>query len=165
MSTGGPKYAVFLEQELKAERDRRINLDTRAQSVVTVSGSLVTLLAAVGAFISSRKDYRLPSVTHAPLIITVVMFTVTIALAILASFNFRYDVADKQTLMQLPRQHWADSEDIALKNITATNVTTVTSLRYGNDQKATFILVALIAQLLSLGSLGLTVYLMVINAN
>jgi xanthine/uracil/vitamin C permease (AzgA family) len=163
LTDGGLKYAGFVEQELKAERDRRTSLDARAQSLVTTSGSLVTLLSAVGAFVSSRSGYALPRGAGYPLVVTVTMFTITLLFAIVATYNFKYEVADAETLLQIPRSHWADSEDIAVKNITATNVTTVLTLRRGNDRKVKFILAALVAQLVALGSLGATVYLMIIG--
>jgi hypothetical protein len=163
LNDGGAKYAAFVEQELRAERDRRSSLDARAQSFVTASGTLVTLSAAIGAFVSSRKDYVVPSVAQFPLIITVTLFTITLILAILATFNFAYQVADRRTLEGMPRDHWNDEEGTALRNVVALNVTTVLTLRHGNNQKVAFLLAALVAQLIALTSLGLTVYLMVIN--
>jgi hypothetical protein len=163
MSEGGAKYATFLEQELKAERDRRTSLDARAQSFVTASGSLVALLAALSALIGSRKDYTVPSSAHIPLLCTVALFWFTLMAAILATFNFKYDVAKAPTLEQMPREHWRDDESTAMRNIAAINVSTVLTLRYGNNKKVTLLLTAFVGQLLSLACLGLTAYIIVIS--
>lgn len=89
-------------------------------------------------------DYALPTATYFPLIVTVTLFTITLMLAILATFNFRYQVANRRTLEQMPRQHWNDDEVTALRNVVTLNVTTVLSLRHGNNQKVVFLLAALV---------------------
>jgi hypothetical protein len=161
LSTGGNRYAAFVEQELKAERDRRTSLDARSQSFVTSSGGLVTILAAVGAFVSGRAGDTLPPAAVAPLIATVLGFTTALVFAILATYNFAYRVADRRTLEALPRGHWEDNDDTAAKNVVATNVATVLTLRQGNNKKVSYLLVALFAQLIALVALGATVYLMI----
>jgi hypothetical protein len=49
VSDQGEVYAAFIENELKVERDRRTALDARGLAIVTTSGTLTTLLVAVGA--------------------------------------------------------------------------------------------------------------------
>jgi hypothetical protein len=46
----GHTYLAFIEAELKAERDRRSVFAARGSGLVTRSGSLVTVLAALTAF-------------------------------------------------------------------------------------------------------------------
>lgn len=157
----GARYASFVEQELKAERDRRVTLDGRGQAVVTTSAGLVALLGAVGAIVINRKDFALPAVARYPLLSALILFVAATGFGILATINFKYDVASKETLAELVRAHLTDADDIALASILTTNVTTIVTLRRGNDKKAALLLVALFAQLGALLSLAATVFLAV----
>jgi hypothetical protein len=156
---GGAKYASFVEQELKAERARRGTLDGRGQAVVTTSGALAALLSAVGAIVINHKGFVLPAVARYPLVSALAFFVVATFFGILVTINFEYEVASKKTLAELPRGHWADSDNKAMKNIVAANVTTIVTLRRGNDKKVTLLFVALFAQLAALLSLAVTVFL------
>jgi len=163
LSEGGLKYAAFVEQELKAERDRRTNLEARAQTIITTSGTVVTLLAAVGAFGGAWAKRAVPRTIDYPLVVTVTMFTFAVLFAVLSTFIFKYSVVDLKSLERLPRANWGDSDDIAVKNITAMNVTTIGTLRRGNNKKVVLLMVAWCAQLFAVASLGLVVYLITIN--
>lgn len=161
MNDGGERYASFVEQELKAERTRRETLDGRGQAVVTTSGALVALLGAVGAIVMQRAGFALPGDAHYPLLAALVLFVVATFFGILVTYNFKYDVADRETLAELA-EHLTDSDDeIALISTVGTNVKTIVTLRRGNNIKATLLLVALFAQLGALLSLAATVYLAV----
>lgn len=70
-------------------------------------------------------------------------------------------MASKETLAELVRAHLADTDGVALVSILTTNVTTIVTLRSGNDKKATRLLVALFAQLGALLSLAGAVFLAV----
>lgn len=163
MTDGGAKLAAFVEQELKAERDRRVSIDARGQSVVTTSGSLVTLLAALGAFVTSQDKYQLPRAALLPLVVTLTLFAVAAFLGILATYNFAYRVADGSTLSAIP-QHMKDSEEVANRNITNTNVLTVLTMRAGNNRKALLLLIAMFVQLGALVALATTLYVVLLYA-
>jgi len=140
---GGERYASFVDQELKAERDRRETLDSRGQAIVTTSGALVALLGAVGAFVIDRSGFVLPTDAHYPLLATLGFFVVASFLGILGTFNFKYEVADRDTLAELAQAHLTDSDQLALTSTVGTNVTTIVTLRRGNNIKATLLLFAL----------------------
>jgi hypothetical protein len=163
VNDGGPKYAVFLEQELRAEQERRTYLDGRAQTVVTTSGSVVALLAAVGSFLGSEAKRRVAGGVGYALVVTVTAFTFAVVFAIVAMFLFRYGVTSRASLQRLPREAWSDDEDVAVRNTMAMNVETICTLRDGNDQKARLVMAAWCSQLAAVASLGAAVYLIVIH--
>jgi hypothetical protein len=163
LTDGGAVYAAFIEQELKAERDRRTTLDARGQAVITTSGSLVTLLAAVGAFVTGSKDFHLPHQAAYPLVATVTMFVFAALFGILATNTVAYRVARSDVLQKMVLDRWTDTERVATKNTTALNISTVLSLRASNDKKVLFVRVAHVAQLLALLALGTTVYIIAIS--
>lgn len=163
MTNGGPRLAAFVEQELKAERDRRAAVDARGQSVVTTSASLVTLFVAVGAFITSQDKFEFPRVALWPLGATLAAFGIATCLAILATFNLAYRVADGATLSAIPH-HLTDSEEDTNTNIVTTNVLTVRTMRSGTNKKTWLLFSALCAQLAALISLAVTIFLVILNA-
>jgi hypothetical protein len=155
LTDSGVSYATFVEQELKAERERRTTLDARGQAVVTTAGVLVTILSTVTAIAINKKLLVIPGPVRYAILSALACFILAVILGILATINFKYDVASKSTLLQLPREHWTDRKEIADRNVVATNVTTILTVRRGNDRKATFLFAALFAQVAAL--LGLTV--------
>jgi hypothetical protein len=155
-------YAAFIEGELKAERERRTVLDGRGIAVVSTSGSLVTLLAAVGAFVSNRKDFQLPFTAVLPLLLTLLGFTVAAALGLLVSKNRWYHVALTTTLYGMVTDHWTDDPVDSRNNVAELNVRTIHTLRVGNDRKATLVGRALWAQLGAVLSLGVAVTLVLV---
>ncbi len=68
MATGGDVFATFIDGEVKAERERRIALDSRGAGVLTTSGTLVTLVFAVGVVVTGATGYS-PSVATTLLLI------------------------------------------------------------------------------------------------
>ena len=63
----GRAYSTFVENELKAERERRVAFDARGASIVTSSGALVTLLAGVVTFLRVGTNSEFPRTAFAPL--------------------------------------------------------------------------------------------------
>jgi hypothetical protein len=162
LTDSGVNYAPFVEQELKAERERRTTLDARGQAVVTTAGVLVTILSTVSAIAINKKLLAVSGPVRYSILSALACFILAVILGILATINFKYDVANKSTLLQLPREHSTDSKELAERNIVATNVTTILTLRRGNDRKATFLFAALFAQLAALLGLAVAVLLAVI---
>lgn len=116
---------------------------------------MVTILSTVTAIAINKKLLVIPGPVRYSILSAVACFILAVILGILATINFKYDVASKSTLLQLPREHWTDSKEVSDRNIVATNVATILTIRRGNDRKATFLFSALFAQLAAL--LGLTV--------
>lgn len=147
MTDQGVVYINFIEGELKAERDRRAAVDARALAVVTSSGGLVTLLAAVGAFVSSGKEFKPPDLAIVPLVVTLGCFTVAVAFGILANRSRYYHVALSDTLFAMVTDHWGDDQIDSRNNVAELNIRTIHTLRVGNDKKANLVSAALWAQL------------------
>jgi len=96
VSEQGETYAAFVGRELDAERDRRKTLDARGVTVVTVSASLITLLAAVGAFVSGQTGFTLPKTTIWPLTVTLAAFAVAALWGIATTYPYTYGVAKEE---------------------------------------------------------------------
>lgn len=159
MTDNGTYYTAFIEQELKDERERRAALDTRGQAIVTTSGVLLTLLSAVSTIAIGRKTLAVPQDVRYALLSALGLFIIAAFFGILATFNFTYSVAGEDSLYEIPRGHFTDSREVAERNIAAINVTTIITLRTGNNRKVVLLLAALFTQLAALLSLGAAVLL------
>lgn len=153
----GSIYVAFIDGELKAERERRAALDARGLSVVTSSGSLVALLAAIGAFASGSGKFELPSGARLLLMAMLAAFASAAALGILVNQSRPYDVALTETLDKMVTDRWGDDRVDSRNNVARLNIRTIHTLRNGNDRKARLLSYALLAQLVALVALGAVV--------
>ncbi|WP_326943679.1 hypothetical protein OG439_27370 [Amycolatopsis sp. NBC_01307] len=161
MSDQGKAYAAFIEAELKAERERRVVYDGRAQAIVTTSAGLVTLLSTVAALARKSSSFVLPTLALWPLLAALVALVCAAAFGILANWNFRYGAPASATLDRMIRDHWKDHEVDARNAVAAAQVLSLRTLRLANSRKASLATVGLIAQLLAVLLLGLAVALTV----
>lgn len=155
-SDQGSQYHAFIEAQLKAEYDRRTTLEARGLAVVTSSGTLVTLVFAVGAF-ALGKDYRPSRVGVVALGISLVLFIGAAVFGLLANFLRKYKVASPATVNLMLTTHWTDTE-VSARNVCAVaNTDTLNSLRDGSNDKALQVSCALICQLAALVGLAFAV--------
>jgi hypothetical protein len=56
-SVGGPIYVELLKERLQEERAHKTSLEQRGLSVITSSGTLVTLLFALAAVVTASKSF------------------------------------------------------------------------------------------------------------
>jgi len=164
MSEQGKTYAAFIESELKAERERRAALDSRGLALVTTSGSLTTLLAAIGAFVTGRAGFQLPSASIWPLLLTLITLAAAAGCGLLASHNRPYRVADRGTLSAMTGARWSTHEVDARNAVASINAETVLTLRRGNNDKAYLLVAGLTSQLVGLLALGVAVGIILWNA-
>jgi len=161
MSEQGKAYAAYVEGELQAERDRRSAFDARGLSLVTSSGSLATLLAAVATFATAGGRLVLSGGVRTAVIVSLLLFTVAAAFGIAVNWNRSYAVAKPSTLGQMVNERWAVDE-VDARNYTASlNVVTVETLRRGNNVKARLLSAGLVAQLAAVLAVSVSVALVV----
>jgi hypothetical protein len=125
---------------------------------------MVTLLAAVGAFVSSGRSYALPTNAAIPLIFTLTALTVAAACGIIANRAVGREVVAIDTLRQMRTAHWADDEVDARNFLASITIDVIASLRGASNKKARWLLAGLGAQLCALAFLSMTVYLVLTEA-
>lgn len=149
MGTGGDVFTAFVEGEVKAERERRNALDARGIAVLTTSGTLVTLVFAIGAVVTGATGFSPPAETVVIVTIGLVAFVAAALFGLLANRLKKYDVVTTGQLWSWRNNAaaWAASDQDARRAITKGNIVTIDTLRAGNDTKAKWIEAALWAQL------------------
>ncbi|MEU8185866.1 hypothetical protein [Micromonospora carbonacea] len=163
MSDQGKTYGSFIEAELAAERDRRNRFDDRGVSLVKTSGSLVTLLAAVVAFLRTGREYQFPRDAVGPLMLALTFLTIAAMAGIVTSLNRAYEVPNPPTLRKLLEERWAVDSEVSARNFVGEmQVHIIHSLRKGSNWKAKFLLTGLIAQVVALLALTVVVYIILL---
>lgn len=155
MPEQGETYAKFIEAELKAEYDRRASVDARALAIVTSSSGFLTLVFAITVLVTG-KDYTFSAAGARGLVGSLAAFSVAAFVGLGANASLKYKVPEAATLLRMTSDHWTDSETAA-RNISAgLNVTTLATLRTGNNRKALAVLVAFGFQMAAILGLLLT---------
>jgi len=146
----GEVYLVFVEGELKAERERRATFDSRGQALVATSGVLVTLLSGIAAAVKAGTKLHPPPLAVGVVLLALALFVVSAVLGIVAGWNRYYAVARYETLERMLGEHWKDREVDARNNVATVHARTIQALRDANRFKATCVSYGLIFQVLAL---------------
>jgi hypothetical protein len=150
----GFSYSTYIEDELKAERERRSTFDSRATGVVATSASMVAIIGAVAAFAHLDTD-RLPSkLAYAILIIALVTLLGAAVLGIVAGWNWVYPAPSLRFMGRMTEERWTDQETDARNIVASARIVAIEGLRRGNSTKATLVGAALIVQVGGLAALS-----------
>lgn len=139
MSDQGAEYASFIRGELDHEYARRDVANARAGAGVTSASGLITLALAVVAVLKGQ-NVKLQQPAEGLLIAGLLAFLVAGILAVLAGMNWKYKVTSPETLKLMTSDQWADSEVVARHTSAYCNITTISTLRSGNNFKSGFLL-------------------------
>lgn len=148
-------YADYIKDLIDAEMTRKSSLEKRGAGVVTTSGTLVTLLFGLVGVITASKNFSLPIKAHGYLGAAVVLFTIAVAIGLVANLPFMYKEA-YPTAAQFARV-WHYNESQAQAHIIATRLRVLGSARRANGLKGLLVLIAGTVQLAALVLLMVTV--------
>lgn len=157
MEDQGLVYATFIESELKAEKERRASVEARGVSVITTSSGLVTLIAAVGAFVIRGDKFVLPGGGKVALLVAVTAFAAAAGCGIVTNWSYKYAVASIADLEAMRTSQWVDDAVDSRSTTTLINVATIKSLRDSNERKVEWLRAGQIAQLFALVALSVAV--------
>ena len=150
-------YADLIKAELDEEQATVGDFRSRSLTIVTTSGSLVTLLSGLIAVAAGgSKTWTLPSGAHAPLAIALVFFVGAALLALWIHFPRDVQRATPEALEALLSAD--DSNDVAIEAIAGLRLTTLKSIRSLNRERAWFLLLAIAAEIVAIAATGLTAW-------
>ena len=154
---GPAAIADFIAELVRAEDERRESLDARGSTVISVSGTLVTLLLGLAALVTKAQTFVLPDPARQRLTFAVIAFVVAVLLAIATYVPQPARITDPAALARLLPDLWERTDDFAAKKVTATRLEQLASLQAANDRKALVLLAAVSAQVVAVALLGWTV--------
>ena len=95
--TGREVLSSFVDDMLKAEESRSSSIESRGQAVVSISGTLVTLLLALASLVTRGRGFVLPSSARNLLAAAVVAFAASVAAAVFSIVPRRSKTIDPTT--------------------------------------------------------------------
>jgi hypothetical protein len=143
-----------------AEFDRKKTLEVRGTTILTASGSLLTLIFGLTVLVTG-KDYVFGSGISAVLLMaSLAAFVVSAIIAIfIAAYGTAYRLVGRETLECLTGDEFWEKKtaDEARRMWVQRQVNTIKTLRRGNNRKATAVIWSLAAQVLAMTLLSLSV--------
>jgi hypothetical protein len=116
------EYASFVKELLDAEVTRGATMETRAVAIVTASGTLVTLLLALGALVTRVTTFQVPTAALVFAGLSAGLFAISAGCAVLALTPRRAWGLKPDCLVPELWQRWSDKEDDAVAKTTATRL-------------------------------------------
>ncbi|MGY1618120.1 hypothetical protein ACI797_15380 [Geodermatophilus sp. SYSU D00691] len=149
----------FVSAELKTERERRATLDQRGITIVASSSTLVTLLSGLAAFVAlGDGDPKASIATFSTFCLTLAGFATAAFFGLWTNRSYGYQVLHEESLLRFrDEEMWGKSGDEARWLLYRVNVTTLETIRKGNERKSRLVNRGLLAQLIALLLLVATV--------
>jgi hypothetical protein len=158
----GQAYTDLIGQQLTEERASKTSIEQRGMAVITSSGTLVTLLLAIAALVTSTKTFALGTVPKVTLGVSLVAFVVAAILGILINFpRSSYQEAkldDVKKLVDDPAE-WKASFEVGSQDTAAASLDILRAMRTVNTDKAQSLQRAMIAEIVAIGLLAVTAIL------
>lgn len=166
MSETGDIYAAFVTERLADQEARKESVERRGMAVVTTSGTLVSLLFGLVAFITDDDGFRIDAVGEAILLLGLVCFVAAAVLGLLTNLPRDYTNIDPTDAFgsDALKQYWNDDRAAAHMRLTATRVGMVATAQTRNEEKAQLLLKAMIAEVVAVFFVAVAVGIMLINA-
>jgi hypothetical protein len=142
----GEVFADYVKEQLELEDKRRTSLESRGVGVVTVSGTLVTLLFGISAVVTRAADFAPSAGAKERLSWALIAFAASSVIAIGTTVPIAITAVDAGQLMTEIRTRWGGTVDAALKATTATRVADLASLQRANSVKSLLLLAAVTVQ-------------------
>jgi hypothetical protein len=156
-------YSIFIEAELRAERDRKTGMDARASSLVATSGGLVTILAAVGAFVGTDPRSQLPWPAFLLLLLALFAFAGAALAGIWSGRSRPYKVPSIEPMWSMIGDRWRDDEGMARKEVAKVHIEMIEKLRDVNKAKETWLRVGWSLQVVALVLLSAVVLIVLVR--
>jgi hypothetical protein len=151
-------FADFLAGELAAEETRRDSLERRGLALVTVAGSLVTLLFALqAAFLRPSGRGSLPGLSVGSLLAGLVALVVTAGCAVGTNAPQRVRLIDPDGVLTTAKERWESPADDAVRSVLATRTQQLRASQEGNDRRGMLLLTGMFALAIAVLALALAV--------
>jgi hypothetical protein len=154
---GSTVYAAFISEQLSRQDTRKASLEQRGISVVTSSGTFVSLLFALVAVLTGAEDFELPSDAQPWLLAAATAFVLAGIGGILTNMPGRYRSPDAATLNQVIAERWSDSPEEAENEVSAARVEVFARAQEVNSSKGRILVAAVAIEVLAVVFLAIAI--------
>jgi hypothetical protein len=157
-------YAGYVKDELDRQIERKASFEQRGLSVITTSGTLVTLLFGLAALSTKEaQTFTLPGGSKTFLVIALIFFVIAIIAALCTNVPWVYKNVTPEGLRSMVHDHWGDDEPTGRRKVAYTQIAAITSARSVNGVKAWILLGAIASELLALVSVAIAVSIVILD--
>lgn len=146
--------AELMADQLQAERTRHASIEQRGITVITTSGTLITLLLALAGLTGRTAGFKLAKNAQVWLLTALIFLTLAAIAGIIVNFPGR-----GRSVGLYPEEIKSLLEDPTMDNIDRMQFKGLRRASRANRRKSISLLVALIIQAVGIGSLAYTVWL------
>ncbi len=133
--SGSETYSAFIKEQLEEQEARKLSLEQRGHSVITTSGTLVTLLLALATVVLG-KEAAWSTAAEAFLYAALACFVIAAGTAILTNAPMFYYTVRPEVLRNAVRDKWQDPFSVAEQRVAATRANLLQTAKRLNDYKA-----------------------------
>lgn len=153
----GLAYEELIREQLSEERARKVSLQQRGLAVVTSSGTLVTLLFAIGAVAIDSETFELPALARVFFTLALVAFATAGILGILTNRPDLYEEVDVAWLDKTLKPIAWNYDDVALarRRASEARVRSIESFRNRNPRHVSLLTRAITAEVVAVGFVGI----------
>lgn len=147
----GTTYQTFVERQLSDERKRFESLESKGNSLVSGSGTLVTLILAIGTLAPNRGSLVTSPWLRVTVIVGFTLFTLAAIAGLFAIKTRKYKIAEADALDKLRKSAdlWKRSEPAARGIVMQFDIDTIRTLRKVNNDKAWWVARGRLLQILA----------------
>lgn len=151
----GTTYQEYIQRQLSDERERFSSLEDKANSLISGSGTLVTLILAIGALATDRTTDTLNAGMRASAICSLVLFVLAAIAGLSAIRTRKYSVPTADALDDMRKREdvWARAEPAARGIVIQFDISTIRTLREVNNDKAWWVARGRLMQVLAVAAL------------
>lgn len=134
----GTTWVTYAERQLKDEQARFASLDSKGNTLVTSSGTFVTLIFAVGAITLNRTDFQPSNVTVVLALFGLALFVLAAIMGVATTSMATYTAvsSDLMESIRTSARRWNMTERAARRYTMKYDIIAVRTLRVANKKKA-----------------------------
>jgi hypothetical protein len=151
----GSGYGQFISDQLTQERSRKTSIESRGVTVVTTSGTLVTLLFGLTAGLTAASGFKLPGGAKLPLLLALIAFVIAAGFGIVTNMPLRYQEATPAGLAKLVNaKSWTAPATTGELSVAAAQIALLSAARSADNLKVQLLIVAISAELVAVAFLA-----------
>lgn len=163
--TVGSALAHLLDDVLPAERARKNSIEARALAVISSSGTLVTLLLALGAVVTRVTGLQPSLFAIVMLGMSAGLFTIAAGLAIYCNVPGGYYEIEPHSLLTMTRPDvWDKDGSGARRELAIARIEVVRDWRRMNERKARVLAVAAATEVVGVLTTTVAVVIVLVDA-
>jgi hypothetical protein len=161
---GSTVYSEYITEQIAEQDARKESVEKRGLSVITTSGTLVSLLFGLVAVLTGADNYSLPTGAEPWLAMALVFFLIAALAGIVTNMPLLYLAVEVPELKSLLDSFWADGPEIAEKRVAATQLKVLARARSMNGMKGWILVGAVASELVAVAALALAIWVVLVHA-